>query len=221
MKSVVVLSAGLDSAVAMGIALRSGDVRLAVTFDYGQKAAEKEIEYAKKLCEHFGVEHKVIELPWMKQFESGLTKGEVPEVSVEILEKHAEETAKAVWVPNRNMVFIAIAAAFAENYGCDTVVVGFNKEEAETFPDNTKEFVDRINKALELSTMSKVSVYAPLIDKTKKEIVEIGASMQFPFHLTWSCYYSYDKPCMKCESCVRRSEAFKAAGVVDPWMQSG
>ncbi|AEA46964.1 7-cyano-7-deazaguanine synthase QueC [Archaeoglobus veneficus] len=208
MKFVAVLSGGMDSGVAMAKALQEGSIELALTFDYGQMAAKKEIEYAGKLCKYYGVAHKVIELPWLANLSSGLTEGRIPEVSEEILEAVAEETAKAVWVPNRNMVFISIAAAFAESMGCNAVVVGFNGEEAQTFPDNSEEFVKAMNDALRI--VNGVSVYAPLIKLDKTEIVKLGMSMNFPFELTWSCYYSYDEPCGKCESCVRRQRAFRA-----------
>jgi len=207
MRFVAVLSGGMDSGVAMAKAMQEGKVELAITFNYGQIAAKKEIEYAGKLCNHYGIPHRVIELPWLEELGGGLTTGEIPEVSEEILESIAEETAKAVWIPNRNMIFISIAAAFAEAMKSDTVVVGFNSEEAETFPDNTKEFISTMNKALEV--VNGIKVYAPLIELNKAEIVKLGRKMDFPFELTWSCYYSYDEPCGKCESCVRRQRAFK------------
>ena len=208
MKFVAVLSGGMDSGVAMAKARQEGSVELAITFDYGQMAAKKEKEYARKLCEYYGIPHRVIELPWLGELGGGLTTGEIPEVSEETLERVAEETAKAVWIPNRNMVFISIAAAFAEAMKCDAVVVGFNGEEAATFPDNSAKFVEAMNKTLEI--VNGIEVYAPLVKLDKTEIVKLGMKMGFPFELTWSCYYSYEEPCGKCESCVRRQRAFRA-----------
>ena len=50
------------------------------------------------------------------------------------------ESAKNVWVPNRNGAFINIAASFCDAYEADYIVIGFNAEEAVTFPDNSTDF---------------------------------------------------------------------------------
>jgi|Deesub1362A_J573_1020465.scaffolds.fasta_scaffold00263_65 7-cyano-7-deazaguanine synthase len=211
-KYVAVLSGGLDSSVATAKVHEEGEVVLALTFVYGQPSGEREVELASKFCQHYGIEHKVIHLDWLENM-GGLSSGSFPEVKEEEL---GEETAKAVWVPNRNMVLIAIAASFAEALGAD-VVVGFNAEEAETFPDNSKEFVERMNAALQLSTMGNVKLYAPLVEKDKVEIIKLGSSLGVPFQYTWSCYGGGEEPCWKCESCIRRRRAFEKAGVEDPW----
>jgi len=64
--SIVLLSSGLDSAVAFKMALDALGVDLALTFDYGQRAADMEIESARMICERFGVRHEVLEVPWME-----------------------------------------------------------------------------------------------------------------------------------------------------------
>jgi len=213
MKGIVILSGGLDSGVAMGFEKEIDDinVELALTFDYGQKASKKEIEYASKLCKFYNVEHKVIELDWMRELGGGLIEDKIPEVnsSPVRLKEMADETAKAVWIPNRNMIFISIAAAFAEKKGFECIIAGFNKEEGETFPDNRKEFVLGMNRVFKL--LNGIKILTPFIDKDKKEIVRVGYSINFPFDLTWSCYHDSSKPCGKCESCVRRKLAFENA----------
>lgn len=211
-KYVAVLSGGLDSSVAIARALQEGEVVLALTFTYGQPSWRREAELASKFCQHYGIEHRVIHLYWLENM-GGLSSGSFPEVREEEL---GEETAKAVWVPNRNMVFIAIAASFAESLEAD-VLVGFNAEEAETFPDNSREFVERMNAALQLSTMGKVRVHAPLVEMDKVEIVKLGSKLGVPFQYTWSCYGGARHPCRKCESCIRRRRAFEKAGLDDPW----
>ena len=81
-------------------------------------------------------------------------------------------------------------------------------EEAVTFPDNSSEFVEAMNKALEI--VNGIKVYAPLIELDKTEILKLGMKMCFPFELTSSCYYSYEELCRRCESCIRRQRAFRA-----------
>jgi len=124
-----------------------------------------------------------------------------------------------VWVPNRNGVFINIAASFAEALGCDTIVVGFDAEEAATFPDNSREYVEAANKALSYSTLSGVKIYAPLIDKNKSEIAELGLEIGAPLEWSWSCYRGEAKPCLRCESCLRRARAFESIAKKDPLLE--
>jgi 7-cyano-7-deazaguanine synthase len=218
MKAVSILSGGLDSVVALKLSMEELEVLLALTFDYSQKAREREIEYSRKVCEILGIQHKVIQIPWLRDITgTSLVEGEIPEVREEELDSEkAFETARQVWVPNRNGVFINIAAAFAESIGAKYIVVGFDAEEAETFPDNSPEFVKAANKALSYSTLSGVEVFAPLIRMNKEDIVRAGIKHKAPLEWSWSCYSSGEKPCMKCESCVRRKRAFDRAGERDP-----
>ncbi len=103
--------------------------------------------------------------------------------------------------------------------GYDLITVGFDLEEAATFPDNSCEFVERFNRALECGTLNHPTIDAPLIDLDKTEIVRLGVAIDAPLALSWSCYRSGDIPCGVCESCLRRARAFAAAGAEDPAQQ--
>ncbi len=214
-KSVVLLSSGLDSSVNFFIALQKTEVKLALTFDYGQKAANKEIQRAKELAEGHKVEHKVIELPWLKDLgQSALTNMTTtlplgPRVSIDNLQV-SEKTAKSVWVPNRNGVFLNIAAAFAESLKATIVIPGFNAEEAVTFSDNSFDFIRATRKAFSYSTANDVDVQCYTISQSKNEIVKLGLSFGVPFNRLWVCYQNHDKWCGQCESCKRAIRAFKA-----------
>jgi len=218
-RAVVLLSAGLDSVVTFKLAYDAYDAVKCLTFDYGQKAGGKEIEFAAKICAAYSVSHHIIELPWYVGFEGALTdENELPQLVKETLEDYAavRETAKAVWVPARNAVFLSIATAFCENYRYETVVVGFNKEEAETFPDNSADFVTAFNRVLQYATLNHVEVIAPLIEYEKTEIVALGLRIGAPLEWSWSCYAAEDVPCRVCESCLRRSRAFQDLNKEDP-----
>ncbi len=223
MRGVALLSSGMDSVVATALAAREGEVTLALTFDYGQRAAEREKEYAARVCEALKIEHRVIALPWLKEITATALVAEkeaLPELSPEELDSSkAEESARQVWVPNRNGVFINIAASFAEALGCDTIIVGFDAEEAATFPDNSREYVEAANKALSYSTLSGVKIYAPLIDKNKSEIAELGLKIGAPLEWSWSCYRGEAEPCLRCESCLRRARAFESIAKKDPLLE--
>ncbi len=219
MKSIVLLSSGLDSTVAFKEAYDRSDEIVCLTFDYGQQARMKEIEYAKKICEIFDIEHTVIDLPWYRNFRGALTdSGPLPELAADELDSidKTEVSAKRVWVPGRNIVFLSIGAAFAENSGFDSIVTGFDAEEAATFPDNSPRFIELFDSVLEYGTLNKVSVFAPLLHFNKEEIVRRGFNVGAPLEWSWSCYRGEDVPCKRCESCLRRQRAFERAGMEDP-----
>ncbi len=213
-KSVVLLSGGLDSAANLAFCREHDDPVLALTFRYGQKAASREAEAAAALCARYDVPHEVVELPWLGRLGgSALTQGNliVPEIGVDRLDdaRVTRETAKAVWVPNRNGIFINVAAAYAERRGAEQVVVGFNREEAATFPDNSEAFLERATAALAYSTLAKVRVFSYTSKWDKREIVARleGLPLSFPYDKIWSCYEGGAVPCGKCESCQRYKRA--------------
>lgn len=217
-KAVVLLSAGLDSAVNFYAALREHEITAAITFDYGQKAAVKEIEKSKKLAASKQIPHHVIELPWLKNLgQSGLTssKGEIPLGSQVAIDnpKASEKSAKAVWIPNRNGIFLNIAAAFAESAGAKFVIPGFNAEEAATFPDNSFDFIRATRKSFSFSTANQVEVVCYTINMAKPEIAQLGKDLLLPFEDIWPCYLSLEKWCGECESCQRAKRAFRIANV--------
>jgi 7-cyano-7-deazaguanine synthase len=222
MKSIVLLSSGLDSTVAFKETFDSCEEVFCVTFNYGQRAREKEITFAKSICQKFKVGHIVISLPWYGSFRGVLTGGRaMPKISGSELDdmKIAKKTAEQVWVPARNVVFLSIGAALAENFKYDHIVTGFDAEEAATFPDNTIEFVERFNEMLEFGTLTKTRVLAPLISMNKTDIVKRSLEINAPIEWSWSCYDGKELPCGVCESCLRRKRAFKNAGVKDPLLE--
>lgn len=212
MRSVVLLSGGLDSTVALAQARREGQVLLALTFDYGQRAAEAEIRASGRICAHYGLAHQVIKLPFLQEItHCALVNREsaVPELSAGQLDNAdvTAQTARAVWVPNRNGLFINIAAAYAESLGAGCVVTGFNREEAQTFPDNSLDFVRAISQSLAFSTLNRVQVVSYTLMLDKKEIVALGRRLGAPLELVWSCYHGGVEMCGRCESCQRLQRA--------------
>jgi 7-cyano-7-deazaguanine synthase len=217
-KAVVLLSSGLDSSVNLFQAHQDAEVVLALTFDYGQKAAVQEVQHAARLAAHLKVPHKILALPWFKDFNKSslLVDSEtVPTGSQVDIQSHAQslETAKSVWVPNRNGIFLNIGAAFAEALGAHLVIPGFNAEEATTFPDNSEAFMGQLTRSLAYSTANHVEVECYTVKLQKTEIVKKGMALKVPWELLWPCYFAKDKWCGECESCLRSKRAFAAAGV--------
>jgi len=206
-KAIILLSGGLDSLVALGYPQNDYEIELALTFDYGQKSAKTEIEASKKICEFYNIKHKIIKLDWLKEITktSLVSEDEIPTANL-----GTTESAAAVWIPNRNGLFLNIAASFADSYGFDYILFGANKDEGATFPDNTEEFRAEISRVFETSTLKKPKVIAPLINYTKNDIVKIAMDNDVPLELVRSCYGSGEKHCGVCESCCHLKKALIA-----------
>lgn len=217
-RAVALLSGGLDSTVAAARIHGSHGIAIALTIDYGQRAFERERAAARAMARHFGAEHRTLRLDFLAEItKTALVDREleIPQLSREQLDDvtgAAQRSMVAVWVPNRNGLMIAAAAALAEARGLDTVVVGFNREEASTFPDNSQAFLERTNAALELSTRNHVRVEAPTVALDKREIVAEGYRIEAPLHYLWSCYRGGEQHCLRCESCARLCRALEAVG---------
>lgn len=205
-KSIILLSGGLDSLVSLGLAKNKYNITLALTFNYGQKSADYEIKASQRICEYYEIEHKIIKLDWLKKITqtSLVSERKIPTGKKLV---NPEESMKSVWVPNRNGLFLNIAASFADSYGYDYIFLGANKEEGQTFSDNTRQFINRINKEFEYSTQYHPKVIVPLINFDKFETVKKAIKNKIPLELVRSCYGSSKKHCGKCESCVRLKDA--------------
>jgi len=209
---VALLSGGLDSYVAVKMAAPKMKFRLAITFDYGQRAAKKEIDTAARIASEFKAEHKIIEIGWMRdETRTALVdlQKKIPATDAMRVDAKAAKNAAAVWVPNRNGVFISIAAAFAEARGIGSVITGFNAEEAKTFPDNSEKFIKASNLALSMSTMSGVRLLSPTSKMTKTEIANNFCDLKLDPEKLWCCYFGNSLLCGRCESCARAIRAFK------------
>ena len=211
--AVALLSGGLDSTVAVALWLERGNaLSLCLTADYGQRSAAKELMTARALAERFGAPWSAVPLPWL---------GEAAAVSGSALVDEAEQlpmgtperpgddaSAARVWVPARNVVLLAVAAAYADSSGADCVLAGFNREEAATFPDNSDDFAAAMTKALSFGTRDGVRVESPTSGMEKPEIAAAALRLGIPRDAMWSCYGAGPDPCGRCESCLRSDRAF-------------
>lgn len=215
--AVVLLSGGLDSALNLALAAKEKKASLAITFRYGQRASDREVTAARKLSEYYGVKWIGLDLAWLGDVNpTGLTRAALvlPKLEMNELDSMtvAGDSMKAVWVANRNGVFLNSAAAYAEAIGVQDVLVGFNAEEAATFPDNSAAYMNAINQALQYSTLNGVKVNSYTLHMNKNEIVERALQVELPLNLVWSCYEGSELRCWECESCKRSERALLSAG---------
>ncbi len=221
MTAVALLSGGLDSTVATTLQHRQGGVVLALNIDYRQRAATREAQAARAVAQALGIPYRRVALDFLGGLSAGalLNRGiDLPHLEAHQLDEvrgAAARSMKSVWVPNRNGLFIAIAASFAESLGATDVVVGFNKEEAATFPDNSQAFLAAASASLELSTLNHVKVVSPTATLDKAEIVRVGYEADAPLRHVWSCYSGEERPCWRCESCLRLKRALERGGRFD------
>jgi len=210
----VVLSGGLDSTVCMAIARRDGEVGLAVTFDYGQRH-KVEVGHAAAVAAHYGVEHLVVPIDLRGWGGSALTDASIA------VPDDGGDAIPVTYVPARNLIFLSIAVGVAEARDLDALYVGVNAVDYSGYPDCRPEFIESFVATAALALKRgvegrPVEVRAPLIDKTKGDIVRLGVELGAPLGLTYSCYRGGDAPCRSCDSCRLRAKAFADAGVPDP-----
>ncbi|HWQ88634.1 MAG TPA: 7-cyano-7-deazaguanine synthase QueC [Desulfitobacteriaceae bacterium] len=222
MAGIVLLSGGLDSAVALALYLESQALDLALTFDYGQRSVKQEIKAARLLAAHYGITHRVIFLPFLaEQTRTSLVSRDMDlpflaESDLDDIQGQALESALNVWVPNRNGLFINIAAVYAENLEHPAnIITGFNSEEAATFPDNSVDFISAINQSLRYSARQIIEVASPTAKLTKTDIVREGLRLGIPWDYIWSCYSDESQLCGECESCRRFRRALLTNGQDD------
>jgi 7-cyano-7-deazaguanine synthase len=218
MKAIVLLSGGLDSATALGMALAAKREVMAVSFNYKQRHA-KELLSATMLAHYYEVEHRIVTIGGLDYW-SALTSPNM-DVPTGRDEERMAKDIPVTYVPARNSVFLAIAMGFAESFGADEVWTGFNAVDYSGYPDCRLEYVQAMQAALALGTKrgvdgNPIRIETPIIDMTKVQIVESAIHLGVPMQLTWSCYKGQDKPCGECDSCVIRTNAFKAVGMEDP-----
>jgi 7-cyano-7-deazaguanine synthase len=202
-KSIILLSGGLDSTVSAAIAKQRTRPLFALTVDYGQLAAKMEIAASRRICQSLKIRHKVVKLPFFKEFSKLiLLRGKKKNIK-------RFKKIEDVWVPNRNGLFINIAACFAEYYDAKIIVTGFNQEEAQEFPDNSERFLQAVNRCLGYSTLNRVVVRSYVLRNTKKEIYKLGVRYKAPLDQVYSCYLGGKNMCGKCASCKKLIKASK------------
>ena len=205
-KAVVLLSGGMDSAVALLIAKKAGYRPYCLTFDYGQRH-KKEISFAKKIAGNAGSRCVVLKiaLPWKKS--ALLDKNiKVPENRRLSGKSHIPPT----YVPARNTIFLSFALSYAEAIGARAVFIGANAIDFSGYPDCRPAYYKKFNELFKKATKAKgIKIVTPLLYKTKEEIVQLGRRLGVDFNITWSCYKGGSKPCGVCDACRLRARGFK------------
>ncbi|OGX26554.1 MAG: 7-cyano-7-deazaguanine synthase QueC [Omnitrophica WOR_2 bacterium RIFCSPHIGHO2_01_FULL_48_9] len=207
--AIILLSGGLDSATVLFLAKAKGFKTYALIFDYGQRH-RKEILRAKKLAQLSGSESRVVKisLPWAG---SALLdkKMRLPQNR-----KIIPREIPATYVPARNIIFLSLAASYAEVVGARAIFIGANAIDYSGYPDCRPAFFKAYQKVMHKGMKAGVEgktikIFAPLLYKTKEQIIRLGLKLKVPYELTWSCYAGGARPCGKCDSCLLREKGFE------------
>ena len=211
-KAVIIFSGGLDSTTLLHYIMGQDYEIYGLSFDYHQRHL-KELTYARYWGEKMCEEHKIIKL----DIEDVISHSALSDKSMKLPEGHyTHENQRITVVPNRNMVMLSIAIAYAENLGISEVFYAAHFSDREIYPDCRKEYITALSLASQLGTYNNVEVKAPFVDMTKAEVVKMGLDLMVDFSKTWSCYKGEERPCCRCATDLERAEAFILNGTKDP-----
>lgn len=242
-RAVVILSGGLDSATAMALAMEKGyHVVDSIWFEYGQRH-ELELGRAGKLAaSHMINGPTLVQIPRVFADNQLSSSGLTPRLDTPMSE--ITDGVAPTFVPGRNMIMLALAAAYAVKQGCETIVGGWHWDDSSGYPDCRKVFLDSMQKTITyaLGDEYRMQIEAPLISMSKSQIVSNAVRLGVPIEDTWSCYnpqnyvgfydlahmwpvdpervvnrqYEGPSACGRCDSCLLRIKGFKDAGFIDP-----
>lgn len=212
--TVCIYSGGMDSLTLVAQAHAERRLHSALGFNYGQRHV-KELSYARRYCERIGVPYHVIDLTAVQQhlLGSALTDGAVALPSDA---HHEDARQRATVVPNRNMIMLSIATAYAMSHALSRVAFGAHGGDREIYPDCRAEFVALLDAATRIAGWHPVGIEAPFLSWDKTDILHLGIVLGVDYADAWTCYKGADVACGLCGSCRERLDAFRRLGLTDP-----
>jgi 7-cyano-7-deazaguanine synthase len=219
---VVLVSGGLDSATTLALARAQGFELYALSVDYGQRH-RRELECARQVSRALGaIRQTIVAIDLRAVGGSALTATlEVPR------DRSHEEIGQGIpitYVPARNTILLGLALGYAEAIAAFDIFIGANAVDYSGYPDCRPEFLAEFERLANLATKAAVErrgtfrIHAPLLQRTKAEIIQEGIRLGVDYALTLSCYDpdAQGRACGRCDSCTLRLKGFHEAGVPDP-----
>ena len=221
-KAVVLLSGGLDSTTTLAIARDAGFETYALTFRYGQRH-EVEVEAARRVALQMGVaKHTVLDID-LRAFGASALTDDIP-VPKGRSEQEIGEGVPVTYVPARNTIFLSFALAWAEVLDASAIFIGVNALDYSGYPDCRPEYIAAYQRMADLATRvgtgagNSIEIHTPLIQLTKREIIQKGLALRVDYSITTTCYDPSlnGEACGRCDACVLRLKGFEEAGMADP-----
>lgn len=231
---------------------------MALSFDYGQRH-RVELRAASAVAASLGIVDHRVALIDLRAFGGSALTADIPVPKDRIDERgtgvastvhsaHASDPAVPItYVPARNTIFLAHALALAEVSGARHLGIGVNAVDYSGYPDCRPAFVAAFERLANLATREGVEatergaswlhIHAPLLERSKGDIVRRGMELGVDFAQTFSCYDPTRAvavpatgatrstmqfgcvPCGHCDACVLRARGFAEAGMADPLLQ--
>ncbi|MFI5311281.1 MAG: 7-cyano-7-deazaguanine synthase QueC [Gemmatimonadales bacterium] len=220
--AVLLLSGGLDSTTLLALAVREGYAVHCLTFRYGQRHGV-EVERARRIAAHYAVRRHVIADIDLRVFGGSALTGDA-DVPKDRPAASLSGGIPITYVPARNTIFLSYALAWAEVLGAFEVHIGVNALDYSGYPDCRPEYIRAFESLANLATRAGVegegrfTIRTPLIDLSKKQIIELGRSLGVDFGMTLSCYDPLPDgtACGRCDACMIRRRGFEQADILDP-----
>lgn len=222
-RGVILLSGGLDSATVLALAVSEGYAVHALSFDYGQRHAF-ELLAARNIARAYDVAHHVVVKLDLRAFGGSALTDNIPVPKDRALD--SGDSIPITYVPARNTIFLSHALAFAEVVEAPEIFIGVNALDYSGYPDCRPEFIAAFEKMANLATRAAVEaknhaairIRTPLIDLSKKEIIDLGLALGIDYSMTTSCYDPAEDgaACGHCDACQLRLRGFSEAGARDP-----
>jgi 7-cyano-7-deazaguanine synthase len=219
-KAVVLLSGGLDSTTALGIAHQEGFELYTLSFNYGQRH-QREIKAASAVSRYYHVRRQQTVKIDLRTFGGSALTSDLA-VPHNRAKEHFSEEIPITYVPARNTIFLSFALAYAEVLGANDIFIGINAIDYSGYPDCRPDYLNAYKTMANLATKAATQdgrvfeFHAPFLYMNKAEIVRKGFELGIPYELTWSCYEGGDLACGTCDSCILRLNGFAEAGYKDP-----
>jgi len=209
---IVLLSGGMDSAVLLWLSKTMFKDVYTISYSYGQKHSI-ELEYAKELSKISDVkEHFIVEVPHLKQLKGSALTDE----NLEIPSENYPDEPPITTVPMRNLIFLSIAASFADVYEIENIGIGIHSLDS-PYPDCRAEFASSTEAVINASSVmvakkkNRIKIFTPFLGMSKTDIAKLGRELGVPFEKTYSCYKGTVPPCGECATCRQREEALREA----------
>jgi 7-cyano-7-deazaguanine synthase len=219
--AVVLLSGGMDSTTTAAVAQRDGFDVHALSVRYGQRHAV-ELEAARRVAQRLGIRHHIVIDLDLRAFGGSALTSDTP-VPKDTPVSEIGARIPSTYVPARNTIFLSLALAWAETLGARDIFLGANALDYSGYPDCRPEYLEAYARMADLATRAgvegaRLTIHAPLLRLTKREIVALGLSLGLDYGLTSTCYDPAPDgaACGRCEACRLRLKGFEEAGVPDP-----
>jgi len=202
-RAIILLSGGIDSATALYWALNKGYDCIALSINYNWRP-EQEKKAVSNLAKNSNIKLVEINTSYIAQATDLLSEGYPAPVAI---------NAPEGYIPQRNLMYYSIAAFFAEIYGCKWIIGGHILEDTLLFPDTEPFFFKSLEKLINNSKHShdetEIKIFLPLAKLKKTDVLKLAKKLKVPLEFTWSCYNDFEKPCGRCQSCIKREKALK------------